>query len=509
MKLISPLGQSALIAALLGSTTAYADVTAQQVWDNWTDQMGIYGQGFTTGDETMSGDTLTISDVRIEMSDDEATVLAELGDIALTENGDGTVTITTADSYPITINATPEYGDPSTINMTVRQSGMELNVSGDVDAMVYDIAAESYSLSIDSLEGEAAEEVTLTDAMIALRDLSGNYSVSEDNLTRIAYDLKVGALDIDALFNETDGEGVVEANADIADLAMFANIATPIGMDLDSIDDDMPPFVDGLAMEGGYTFGDLRYVFDINADGEAASGTAVAEGGEMGFAFDVDQMVYTGGSRGLDVSLMIPNEIPFPIEVAMAQYGFDFQIPLSQGEDGPRDARMAFDLTELSVSNTIWNLFDPAEILPREAVTVALALDAQVTPFFDFLDPAQQQAAMMSDIPGELNGVQLSELLVKGAGAEITGEGAFTFDNSDLETFDGLPRPEGQVDFAINGVNGLVDKLIQMGLIPEEEAMMPRMMLGMFATPVGDDMLTSTIEVNSEGHVLANGQRLR
>jgi hypothetical protein len=38
---------------------------------------------------------------------------------------------------------------------------------------------------------------------------------------------------------------------------------------------------------------------------------------------------------------------------------------------------------------------------------------------------------------------------------------------------------------------------------------MPRMMLGMFATPVGDDMLTSTIEVNAEGHVLANGQRLR
>jgi hypothetical protein len=37
-----------------------------------------------------------------------------------------------------------------------------------------------------------------------------------------------------------------------------------------------------------------------------------------------------------------------------------------------------------------------------------------------------------------------------------------------------------------------------MGLIPEDQAMMPRMMLGMFATPVGDDMLTSTIEVNAE-----------
>jgi hypothetical protein len=75
-----------------------------------------------------------------------------------------------------------------------------------------------------------------------------------------------------------------------------------------------------------------------------------------------------------------------------------------------------------------------------------------------------------------------------------------------IQTFDfHAPRP-GKL--YINGINGLVDKLIQMGLIPEDQAMMPRMMLGMFATPVGDDMLTSTIEVNAE-YVLANGQRLR
>ena len=116
---------------------------------------------------------------------------------------------------------------------------------------------------------------------------------------------------------------------------------------------------------------------------------------------------------------------------------------------------------------------------------------------------------MMTDVPGELNGIQLTELTVRAAGAEITGDGAFTFDNSDLDTFDGFPRPEGDVNLAINGINGLVDKLIQMGIVPEDQAMMPRMMLGMFATPVGDDMLTSKIEVNSEGHVLANGQRLR
>ena len=251
---------SAIIAAVLCGTTAYADVTAQQVWDNWTDQMAIYGQGFTAGDETMSGDTLTVADVQIQMSDEEAGVLAAIGDIELTENGDGSVTITVPDSYPITLKLTPRYGDPSTVNLAVEHTGMKLTVSGDPEAMVYEIAAERYAISVVSLEGEAAEEVDLQDAVMAMLDMSGTYSVSEDNLTRIAYDFAVGALDIDVSFSEIGGEGIVQGNADIADLVMAAKIAAPIDMDLNA---DTPPFVDGLAVEGGYTFGELLYSFEF------------------------------------------------------------------------------------------------------------------------------------------------------------------------------------------------------------------------------------------------------
>lgn len=497
---------SAIIAAVLCGTTATADVTAQQVWDNWTEQMAVYGQGFTTDGETMSGDTLTIAGVKIEMSDDEAGILAEIGNINLTENGDGTVTITMAESYPVTIETTPTFGDAVTANITVSQDAMEFVVSGDPDAMVYDISADRYAMRLDSLTGGQSMDVEVVDAVIAMIDLAGTYSVSEDTLTRIAYDFDIGALDIDALFNEIDSDGTFSANGDITDLELFANIATPIDMDMTA---EQPPFAEGLAMEGGYTFGNVAYAFDFEAANDAGSGTATVDSGNLAFSFDVDGAAYTGESRGIDVSVLVPNEMPFPIEASMAKYGFDFLIPLSQGDSGPRDARMAFNFTELAISDMLWGIIDPQGTLPRDAVTVALGLDAQVTPFFDFLDPEQQEAAMMSNIPGELNGVQITELVVKGAGAEITGDGAFTFDNTDLQTFDGFPRPEGQVNFVINGANALIDNLIQMGLIPEEEAMMPRMMMGMFTTPVGDDMLTSTIEVNAEGHVLANGQRLR
>ena len=67
----------------------------------------------------------------------------------------------------------------------------------------------------------------------------------------------------------------------------------------------------------------------------------------------------------------------------------------------------------------------------------------------------------------------------------------------------------GAVDLQLNGVNGLIDSLVAMGLMPQEQVMGARMMLGMFATSVGDDQLTSRLEVTADGQILANGQRLQ
>ena len=62
----------------------------------------------------------------------------------------------------------------------------------------------------------------------------------------------------------------------------------------------------------------------------------------------------------------------------------------------------------------------------------------------------------------------------------------------------------------LTGGNGLLDTLVGLGLLPEEQAMGARMMLGLFARPGdGPDTLVSTIEVKEDGSVLANGQRVR
>ena len=73
-----------------------------------------------------------------------------------------------------------------------------------------------------------------------------------------------------------------------------------------------------------------------------------------------------------------------------------------------------------------------------------------------------------------------------------------------------MPRPTGGIDLKLVGGNGLLDNLVNMGILPEQQSMGARMMMGIFARPGdGPDSLTSKIEINAAGQVLANGQRIR
>ena len=102
-----------------------------------------------------------------------------------------------------------------------------------------------------------------------------------------------------------------------------------------------------------------------------------------------------------------------------------------------------------------------------------------------------------------LESLNITELGLKVAGAALDGTGAFTFDNSM-----GMPMPLGEANITITGANKLIDGLIATGLLPEQDAMGARMMMGMFMVPSGDDTLTSKIEAKEGMQILVNGQPL-
>ena len=175
--------------------------------------------------------------------------------------------------------------------------------------------------------------------------------------------------------------------------------------------------------------------------------------------------------------------------------------------DTPQDFAFLTKVVDFTVSDDVWGLFDPAGMLARDPAT--LILDVKGTGLWtkDIMDPEVQMEG--AEPPGELHSLDLTQVLAKAAGAEVSATGGLTFDNADLATFEGVPRPDGKVTVNIKGVTKLVDNLIALGILSEDDAMGFRMGLAMVAKPgAGPDELVSEIEFK-DGGLYTNGMRMR
>jgi len=492
--------------ALLVAGPALADVTAQQVWDDWKAQMAIYGEsGLTIGSETYEGGVLTVTDLGFDVAgEDGSTATGNLPELVLTENGDGTVTVTMSEEYPISIStpADPDTGsEASEVALALRQSGLEMTVSGDPGALTYDLSAARYAVELDSVTEAGAEMPA--EALFAFNDIAGSYTSTAGAMREVAYDL--GAASMDLLLDVTNPEDSshLMVSGKVTDVATQATVTMP----LDPAADPEMMMMNGFAMEGGYTTGGGQYIFEFTDASGPTNGTFSTETGALDFQFSKDSVAYNGSATGVALNATSA-AMPIPIEASIGEYGVNFAMPLSQTE-APAPWALGLNLRELSLNEEIWAIFDPQALLSHDPATVTVDLSGTATLLFDVMDPAQAEAMGSAPMPGQVNSVDINEVNVAFGGASVTGTGSFTLDNDDMTTFPGMPKPTGAVDLQLNGVNKLIDTLATMGLLPDDQVMGARMMLGMFATPVGDDQLTSRIEVTEDGQVIANGQRIQ
>ncbi len=504
---MAALSKTASIGVLiLSAGAAQADVTAEQVWQDWQEgALRLGGTEIETGAEDRSDGTLTITDLVLTMHGEEGALVARLPRIVFAETGDGTVEVSMSDSYPINITGTDEEGVESAIDLSVRQTGLALTVSGSPEAMRYDYSATRYALTLDAIteDGEAVP----AEAMLALNALNGSYlsQTEAGGLRRTSYDIAAETLEI-ALEGEDDADGgAFSIDASVAEIAIDGALSLPEGME------EAEALPEGFSLAFDYATGPALVEFDGEGPQGRAAGTARTASSDVNLALDPSRASYASSTKGLALKLT-DGPLPFPIEASIAEYGFALDAPLAAGETA-QDLSAHVTLDSLTLSDQIWGLFDPSAILPRDPATLIVELSGTARLPQDLTDPETAEAmgeeAAMSEAAPEIESLSLDRLVLRLAGAEILGDGGFSFDNTDFETFAGFPRPEGKIDLKIAGLNGLIENLSKLGVIPAEQLMGPRMMLGLFTTPVGRDELTSTIEINGEGHVIANDQRIK
>jgi hypothetical protein len=488
------------LALLLSSTAALADVTSDEVWADLRALMEGSGQTVTVGSEDRSGNTLTVRDIVIDMSMADATSSASLDQIAFVERGDGTVEIVLSPEYRIVSSSTVD-GETVEVRAAMTHSALSLVVSGDATEKTYTYSAASVGFELSELAAQGATVPVTMNLEVA--NPSGNYvSRMEDGGRALDSTFVANAMHIDMSGSDAT-TGNFDFTMKLDNLAGGSEAFLPEGGEFA----DLAAFLNqGFSASGQMTYGATNYSFKGDIEGSHSEGSGGDSGGAFDFALSGDGLNYGAESRDASFT-MRSTDIPLP-EVAFGyeQGAFRLTMPVTASE-GPQDFRLLTALRGLTVSDGVWALFDPMASLPRDPATVAIDVSGKARWFIDIFNP---EAAASGAPPGELEELTIRNLEVSLVGAELTGSGDFTFDNTDMTTFDGMPKPEGSADLKLVGGNALLDKLVAMGFVPEDQATGFRMMLGLFARPgEGEDTLVSKIEVNGEGQVLANGQRLK
>lgn len=494
MPLWTRLGTSTL--ALCALASAGWSLTAEEAWNTWKTAAASSGQSLTAASEAKSGNVLTLSGVAIDITMEEGTVKAALGEVALTENGDGSVTVTVSETYNVDVAIDPQYGETVEATLAVSQPGLSLTASDAGGGVTYAYNAPSLTATIEDfiVDGEAED----FDMTITVSDWVGSYGIGAGDTPTFTSTYAASNLTVEMASEDPDVEGDFDMSISMANLGGGSNGTGGGFMNMQ----DLPAMIEqGLTTQMTFTYGSTEFDLDFSERDEEISANGTLQGGSVLFALDPDKMNYQVTSNGLNVAAS-GTELPGPeVSMSMGTNSFTLLMPVAQTEE-PKPFVLATEFRDLELADIIWNMFDPGAVLPREPATLTLNLSGMANWVVDIFDPAAMAGA---DLPAELHSLSITDVLLSVAGASLTADGSFTFDNADLETFGGFPAPTGALNLTLEGGNGLLDRLVTMGLVPEDQANMVKFMSGTFLRPGdGPDTLVSEIGV-SNGTLTANG----
>ena len=481
------------------AASAQAQVTPEQVWQNWQTFSAAYGQALVADQVVRKGDTLVVSGMKFSMDQPDIKVTGTLSEARFKDLGDGTVEVTVADTYPIKMVFPDQDGETQEVDLTISQPGLNMIAGGGDGETSY--VFDAPTIGINAVGHKAGK--TVVDIATKLTGMTGAYLVSIDGqVTQLETNIEAQTLSFTA--KGGDDVGTFDMTGNMAAIKLATN-GTFLG--LAAMENIGQALKDGFVSDSGFSYGAGSFAIDVTEGEKATKINAINESGSFGFSMSKDSLFSTANGAGVSIT-MSGGDIPFPeLKIAYGEAGYEFFMPLLASAT-PADFGFLSRLVDFSISDEVWGMLDPTAALPRDPVTVIVDAKGTATLTTDLMDEAAM-ASLGDAPPGQINSLDITELQVKGAGAELTGSGSATFDNTDLVTFDGIPTPTGKVELVLKGGNGVLDKLVAMGIIPADDAMAARMMLALFAKAgEGEDVLNSTLEFKDKGF-FANGQRLK
>ncbi|AZV79869.1 DUF2125 domain-containing protein [Parasedimentitalea marina] len=501
--------------ATLTAAPALADITADDIWNSYQVIAETVG-GELTATTTRDGNTVTFADAKLHLvfPGDEASLDVLYPTLSYTDNGDGTLSMDLegAQTYSFVLSGPEPETDRFSADMIITYSDAELVASGDPDDITFSYAMDGFDFEFQNIDLSGLKDAEISEnAVFTLTGtgsaVNGTSRLSLGDLITLAGQSEISGMGYSMTVENMQG-AVTTTTASYGEMVSQSTITLPTGgmsfMNLAAA------LHQGLSLEGTGTYGSSKTQTSVMMNGEQVSSQTMTAGSStsaLSANAEAVQLTAKGSNIGIDALINIG--MALSIEAKIDQVTGDFRMPVS-ASDEQQNFTMAFGFTGLDLGDGIWSMFDPAEVLPRDPANVSVNLTGQTTLTQDLLNFVEMMALDNDDIPLELNALTIKDFLISAAGASLSGTGDFAFNNDDLTSFDGMPAPSGSANLQLNGANGLIDRLIEMGLVQESDAMGVRMMMGMMAVPgEGDDSLKSEIEITEDGQITANGQRIK
>lgn len=501
--------RTALLAGATAAGFAFAPaaagaLTAAEAWAEWQRLAAENDAALTAAGETAENGRLTVSSVAFASElEDDTTVTGTIAEIVFTETGDGTVEVTMSETIPITVSGTSEAGEALTAAATLTQQGFVYRATdGEDGGLAAEYAADEMALALDSVELDG--ELQSLRGTVTVGPLEGIYAASGGDPVQLQSSARADGLEMAFAGTDPESGGVFDITVSMEDIVSESEST---GASIYAMGDDVSEMIeDGFAGTATGSVGPVAV--RVLAEGMPESidlGLDMA-GGAGSVTMDAERLAYDVAYDGIDFALS-GSEIPVPeVSGSLGEWRTRISLPAVPSDEAA-PAGLTLALRDLALGESVWSMFDPSGTLPRDPATLVIDLAGRLRLLQDIF---AEDAGFAGGPPAEVESLDISELRLSLAGAELSGEGAFTFDTSGGSQFGaGMPPADGTLNLRLTGGQTLLDRLVQMGLLGQEEATMARMMTGMIARPgSGPDELVSEITVRPDGTVLANGAPL-
>ncbi|MFZ1467696.1 MAG: DUF2125 domain-containing protein [Paracoccaceae bacterium] len=486
-------------------------LTPEEAWASLQGYTASTGVTATVTSTERAGDTLTVSGVTMASVSDVMSTTTTVSTIVFRDRGDNTVEVIYPPAYDVAFTAgTAEAGaGPKSFVISMELDKTVIIASGSAEATVFDFSAVSLSGSIGQFIDWNDQPVNLSGKVI-LNGVTGKYTLhpaakgvaqnGSFTANTLLLTVENTAPDLDRQF------ALTLSGTDVASTGTTAigDITGLAAGDLTSL------LAAGFDIDSRITTGPLALSLKTGPNGTHGAVDATLTGSDLHVALNADRMDYGIGLMGGAVDAA-GFDIPLPhIASAFGEMAFGWTMPLTDSDE-PQDFSGLIKLVDLTLTEEVWAIFDPGQRLPRDPVTFIVDVDGKAArmaalfaPMIFMVTPEPQPQLQ----PGKLFSLDLTQVLVRAAGAQVAAVGGLTFDNDRIEARGGIPDPAGTITVTLDGINPLMDALVAIGLVSSDDLMSARMGLAMMTRPgSGPDQLVSDVEFR-DGGMFVNGQQM-